>query len=286
MSDETVMNDAAAPSSGGGPPRDDRRRLRLLVRLLLYSLLILIVLRVFVLEPYGIPFDSPSMEPTVLPGDVMLVNKLPYVIRSLRYIPFTRIRIPFLEFDGIGSLERGDVVVFDDPSVPRSSGTLEQYVKRCVAIPGDTVQLIDGRIRVNGVEVPPPGSRQSRRAPFDTGRAWRPLRNGAPVVVPYQGMVIPMDSISQYRWRPFIEFEGVSVEYRNRIVFLGGLPAVEYIVRRDYFFALGDNSSNSRDSRVFGVIPREHLIGRAWRIYWSRDRDGNVRWDRIGHGVE
>lgn len=280
------MNDAAAPSSGEMPPRDDRRRLRLMVRLLVYALLVLMVVRVFILEPYGIPFDSPSMEPTVLPGDVLLVNKLPYVIRSIRYVPFTRIRIPYLEFDGFGTLERGDVVVFDDPTIPRSVGTLEQYVKRCVAIPGDTVQLIEGRVHVNGVEVPSADTHEARRTPFDTGRAWRPLRKGEPVIVPHRGMVIPMDSVSQYRWRPLIESEGVSVEYKNRIVFLGGLPAVEYIVRRDYFFALGDNSSNSRDSRAFGVIPREYLIGRAWRIYWSRDRDGNVRWDRIGNGVE
>lgn len=286
MMDQSIRNDESAPIPGGEPPRDDRRRLRLLVRFLLISLAFLVVIRVFILEPYGIPFDSPSMEPTVLPGDVMLVNKLPYVIRSLRYIPFTRIAIPYLEIDGFGRLERGDVVVFDTPSKSRSPEAIEQYVKRCVAVPGDTVQLVGGRIFVNGTEVPPITSPELRRIPFDTGRAWRPLRAGLPTAVPFSGMKISMDSLAQYRWRPFIESEGASLAYRNRIVFIDGLPAVEYIVRNDYFFALGDNSANSRDSRAFGPVPCRNLIGRAWRIYWSRDRRGNVRWDRLGNKVD
>lgn len=287
MIDETRPEGMAPPvSADKTDPPDERRPLRLLVRWLLISLALLVLVRVFVLEPYGIPFDSPSMEPTILPGDVMLVDKLPYIIRSLRYIPFTRIPIPYLEFGGFGTLRRGDVVIFDYPTSSRAAGSIEQYVKRCVAIGGDTVRLREGRILVNGVEAPAPIAGQHRRFPLDTARAWPPLRDGRHLIVPYRGMVIRMDSVAQARWRPLIESEGVSVEYKNHIVFLGGLPAVEYVVRRDYFFALGDNSSNSRDSRVFGFIPYDHLVGRAWRLYWSRDQDGNVRWKRIGKLVE
>jgi signal peptidase I len=83
-------------------------------------------------------------------------------------------------------------------------------------------------------------------------------------------------------WRNLIEGEGVSVEYRNRIVLLGGLPATHYTFKRDYFLALGDNSGNSYDSRIFGFIPYNNLIGEAAIIYWSREPDGGIRWGRIG----
>lgn len=264
---------------------DDRRRLRRVVRVLLISMGVLFMVRVFVLEPYGIPLDTPSMAPTVLPGDVMLVNKLPYVVRSLRYIPFTHISIPYMEFDGFGELERGDVVVFDYPMHLPAAGGGEQYVKRCVAVAGDTVQLLEGRIRVNGREVPSAATEPGgRRAPIDSTRAYEPLRYGNSVVIPYRGMSIRMDSVTQRRWRGLIEGEGLTLSYRNRIVFIGGLPATVYTVRHNYFFALGDNSRNSRDSRYFGFVPYENLVGRAWLIYWSRDDDG-VRWNRILHGV-
>ncbi len=269
-----------------GLPTDDRRRLRMVVRVLLISMGILFLVRVFILEPYGIPLDTPSMSPTVLPGDVMLVNKLPYVIRSLRYIPFTHIPIPYMEFDGFGELEREDVIVFDYPTHLPVAGGGEQYVKRCAAVAGDTVQLLEGRIWVNGREVPPVSTEPSgRRARIDSTRAYEPLRDGRPVVVPYRGMSIQMDSVTQLRWRGLIEGEGHSVAYRNRIVFIGGLPATAYSVRHNYFFALGDNSRNSRDSRYFGFVPYENLVGRAWLIYWSRDKDGGVRWDRLLRGV-
>jgi len=282
MSIATPPIDSKPAQAPEETPPDERRRLRLLVRALLASLALLLIVRVFVFEPYGISFDSPSMEPTILPGDVVLVDKLPYIIRSLRYIPFTRVPIPYVEFRGLGSLDRGDVVVFDYPTASRAAGPIEQYVKRCVAVAGDTVNMADGRIVVNGVEVAPVPGDGPRRARFDTARSWGPLRGGEPLIVPYRGMMIPMDSLSQARWGPLIESEGVSVAYRNRIVFLGGLPAVTYEVRRDYFFALGDNSSNSRDSRVFGFVPYDNLVGRAWRLYWSRDSEGSIRWSRIG----
>jgi signal peptidase I len=287
---------APASTSSGAPDRSQEdaaeertnRRLRLLVRILFVTAIILILVRVFVLEPYGIP--TGSMRPTIVEGDVLLVSKLPYVIRSLRTIPFTQISIPYIELPGIGSLERGDVIVFDQP--PQEDRAAEEgthYVKRCVAIGGDTVQLVEGRVRVNGVEVPPVPDpdepERKRRAPIARSSTFDLLRTGNPIIVPYKGFEVPMDSVTARYWGPWIESEGVLVEYRNRIVFLDGLPATRYVFRHDYFFALGDNSSVSRDSRYFGFVPYEHLIGRAWLIYWSRDPDGDVRMERIGKVV-
>jgi signal peptidase I len=264
----------------------ERRTLRLLVRWMLIAFVVLALVRIFIFEPYSIP--SGSMTPTIIEGDVLLVNKLPYRIRSLRYLPFTNIPIPSLEFEGLGELERGDIVVFKLPEYIRPEASQQgEYVKRCVALAGDTISLVEGRIRVNGIEVPPatiePDSADyHRRSPINRNRAFELLRPGGRVMVPYRGYTIPMDSISAHRWRSLVESEGVSVEYRNRIVFLGGLPATQYTFQRDYFFAMGDNSSNSFDSRIFGFVPYANLIGQPLLIYWSRDPDTGVRWERIG----
>lgn len=274
----------------------DHHRLRRLVRTTLLLLLGLTITRVLILEPYAIP--TGSMRPTILEGDVMIVNKLPYVIRSLRNIPFTNIAIPHLTLPGLGTLERGDVVVFDFPSESGDAiGRGEQFVKRCVATAGDTVQLVNGRIRVNGIEVPAygPGTQPgngttpgdepqtiTRRAAIDQRRAFVLLRFGGALTVPYTGHTIALDSITAARWSNLIRGEGATVEYRNRIVFIDGLPATYYTFRRDYFFALGDNSADSHDSRYFGFVPTANLIGQAWMIYWSRDSVEGIRWNRFG----
>jgi signal peptidase I len=280
------------PPRGHDPTGDveEQKGLRFLLRVLLVTAIILVLVRVFVLEPYGIP--TGSMRPTIIEGDVLLVSKLPYTIRSLRTIPFTDIPIPYLELPGLGELERGDVVVFDYPTPSELEPDEEtQFVKRTVAIAGDTIHLVEGRIRVNGhEEMPvydPEEPRRKRRSPVDRSKVIPILRTGEPVVVPFEGYEIAIDSMSIELWRPWIASEGVSIEFRNRIVFLDGLPATFYTFRRNYFFALGDNSPVSRDSRYFGFIPYERLVGQAWLIYWSRDPDtGDIRWSRIGTGVE
>lgn len=276
---------AGVTEQGKNPP--DRPGLRALVRVMMITVVLLAVVRIFVFEPYRIP--TGSMRPTILEGDVLLVNKLPYTIRSLRFIPFTHYPLPYVEFPGFGRLERGDVVVFDFPGPhdPTASES-EHYVKRCVAVRGDSVQLIDGLVYVNSREVPrAPGDAglEGHRVPIGQARAFELLRYRGRIVVPYRGYRVPLDSSSAARWRSLIEGEGVSVAYRNRIVFLGGLPATGYTFRHDYFFALGDNSGDSYDSRFFGFVPYDNLIGQALIIYWSRELDGKIRWNRIGRCI-
>lgn len=271
--------------AGAAREERDRRRLRLLVRVMMIGVVVLAIVRIFILEPYRIP--TGSMRPTILDGDVILVNKLPYTIRSLRTLPFTHLMIPYVEFRGIDRLRRGDVVMFDFPGPyyqPQATEA-EHYVKRCVAVAGDVVQIVGGRVYVNNREVPPvPGSvtREGHRVPMLQERAFELFRYGGKITVPFEGFEIELDSTTAERWRPLIEGEGVSVAYRNRIVFLGGLPATRYTFRRSYFFALGDNSSNSYDSRFFGFVPFDNLIGKGLLVYWSRTPDGDTRLDRIG----
>ncbi|HVZ41669.1 MAG TPA: signal peptidase I [Candidatus Kapabacteria bacterium] len=286
--------DSASPATGAGERSaagsngnaENNRRLRRLLRSMLITGSLLLLLRLFVLEPFGIP--TSSMRPTILDGDVVLVNKLPYRISTPHEIPFTSVELPHIDLPGTGSLQRGDVVVFDYPDFGGNDpGEGSRYVKRVVALRGDTVQLVDERIAVNGIEVPPvydpdDDRPDRRRSPIAGNRALPLLGDGRPVIVPYAGLDIAMDSLAAMRWRPWIEGEGVSVAYNNRMVLLGGLPATHYVFKRDYFFALGDNSVVSRDSRIFGFVPYDNLIGRVWLIYWSSDPDGGVRWSRMG----
>lgn len=235
------------------------------------------------------------MKTTILEGDVILVNKLSYMIRSPRTIPFTTISIPYFEFGGFGTLERGDVVVFDPPIT--TTAAQQRYVKRCVAIAGDTVQLYDGRFLVNGIELPPSpydplfdmldgDTSVGRRIPVSNLRAHPIFRTQQPIMLPHEGYEISIDSSNITQWESLIQAEGVSVEFRNSIVFLAGLPATRYTFRHDYFLALGDNSGDSYDSRFFGPVPYDNLIGQAWFIYWSRSPEGEMRWGRMGMCVD
>ena len=92
----------------------------------------------------------------------------------------------------------------------------------------------------------------------------------------------------------FVTKEGSKIEMRDKKVFVDGneLANSEYIVKRDYYFMMGDNRNNSLDSRFWGFVPRENIIGKPWLVYWSWDADipifkffelvSTIRWDRIG----
>jgi signal peptidase I len=150
--------------------------------------------------------------------------------------------------------------------------------------------MIGGRIWVNGAELPPIGDAEGavlrRRATIDQRRAHPALRFGAALTVPYVGYRLRLDSATAIRWGSLIQEEGSTIEFSNRIVFVDGLPATYYTFRRDYFFALGDNSPNSLDSRYFGFVPVDNLVGQATIIYWSREPGGRIRWERIGRVIE
>jgi len=257
------------------PTEETRLLLRFTLRAALALLIALLFFRTFIAVPYGIP--SRSMAPTIVPGDVLLVNKLPYYIRTPVHIPFTGIEIPYLEIPGTGNLDYGEVVVFSSPEPGRSGGSSE-LVKRVVALPGDAVQLTDSGLNVRRRD----GSRYHYRGELPTQIA-PVLQGGRGVIVPREGQILRLNGRTAARWSRVLRREGVEVDYRNNIVFLNGEPATRYRFRRDYFMALGDNRSGSRDSRSFGFIPHNALIGEATFILWSRDpQTGDVRWERVG----
>jgi len=190
-------------------------------------LIIVLVLRSFVLEPFRIP--SGSMMPTLLVGDFIVVSKFSYGIR----LPVTRTRvIP------TGSPRRGDVAVFRYPENPR-----EDYIKRVVGLPGDRVAFYNKRLFINDVAV------EQRELAIYDGVGSGDVMTGATLAEETLG--------------------GVSHE----ILIWPNRPSVEgeILVPEGHYFVLGDNRDNSNDSRYWGFVPQENLVGKAVMIWMHWD---------------
>ncbi len=272
------------------------------VKILSITMLAALVLKAFVIDAYRIP--STSMENTLQIGDFLLVNKLAYGLRSPRHVPFTAMTIPSFALP-YHKVRRGDVVVFEFPGNRDEVRPAEavNYIKRCIGLPGDTVEIRAGRVIVNGAELQFPLSGRQPESPtntasrrsekiFPAGSNYTDVNYG-PVIVPKRGDSIALDVNTINRWRVLIAREGHTVGMLpGGAVALDGSAAREYCIRDDYYFVLGDNRDNSMDSRFWGFVPDDHLIGEAICIYWSWDSElsvqsfterlSTIRWKRIG----
>src|SRR5699024_2610574 len=155
----------------------------------------------------------------------------------------------------LGEPERGDVMVFrypDDPTV--------DYIKRVIGLPGDTIAYHDNQLYVNGEPVPV-----------------------APVGL-YTGDGAPL----QYMTR--LEAEQLPGGVEHPILDVLGRPGPQQqpiTVPPHHYFVMGDNRDNSADSRVWGFVPEENLIGEAFMIWLSIDFDDlDIRWSRIGNSID
>jgi len=260
-----------------------------------------LLLKVFVVEAFRIP--SASMEGTLLEGDFLFVNKFIYGIKSPKYVPFTNVRIPYFRLPPFRHPTPGDVIVFEYPGdrddvKPRE---VVNYIKRCIATGGDTVDVVNKVVYVNGQRVADP--EHVRLVPLSLGPRGTPnpriFPNGSafnednygPIRVPKEGDLIALNPENIDGWETFIEREGHEVTRRGSEIVIDGKPASSYRVQRNYLFMMGDNRDNSLDSRFWGFLPEENIIGQALIIYWSWNQDlplatadkfRSVRWARVG----
>ena len=269
---------------------------------ILVTLLAALLLKLFVIEAYRIP--STSMENTLQVGDFLLVNKLAYSLHTPRRIPFTATSLSSFTLPLFRSVHRGDVVVFEFPGNRYEVKPSESvnYIKRCIGLPGDTVEIRQGKVLVNGIETSFPlhgistahtTEKSFRRAAemFPAGSEFSDINYG-PVVVPKQGDILKISPATFSLWQVFIEREGHSIQLSDDTILIDGTVTSLYHVQQNYYFVLGDNRDNSMDSRYWGFVPHDHLIGEALIIYWSWDPEtpvyslsekySTIRWKRIG----
>jgi len=228
------------------------------IRTVVYAVLIALVVRTFLFEPFNIP--SGSMIPTLLVGDYLFVSKYSYGY-SRHSFPFS-----FPPYSGrvlSGEPERGDVAVF---KLPTDNST--DYIKRIVGLPGDSIQVQDGILQINGEAV------KRERVAAKAGDA-----GGS-------GGIIYVETLPS----------GISHRIRESgdAEFGDNTPVFE--VPAGAYFVMGDNRDNSQDSRFIGPVPAENLVGRAEFLFFSTDGSAAlwevwkwplaVRWSRLFERVE
>jgi signal peptidase I len=269
----------------------------------LFVVVSFLVLNSFVLASFEVP--TGSMENEIMAGDFLFVNKFLYGGTSPRTIPFTNFRLPWFRLPAFRDVERGDVIVFEFPGQREETHPEEFqfYLKRAMALSGDTIQVVNRVVYINGKRAPIP-----RNMKFNSPARWangqpdvRIFPRGTPfnedywgpVIVPKKGDVIPLTIESYDRWRVFIGREGhrARVDDNGRIL-VDGVPTDRYTVEQNYIFGMGDNRDNSLDSRFWGFIPQENIVGTPMVVYWSWDPDialarivdklASIRLTRIG----
>ena len=239
------------------------------------AVLIYAVIRTFLIEAFKIP--SGSMIPTLLVGDWLFVNKAVYGPT----VPFTDIHLP-----GYSEPHHGDVVVFVSPyqadEAARGADPTPTLVKRLIGMPGDTVYMRQGLVYVNGI---------AQRQGFGTGGyADDPAQS------------TPGETSSLFDWQKRIALENTR---------FGSAPAQPthdnwgpLLIPPAHYFMMGDNRYCSKDSRYWGVVPRDNIRGRPLFVYYSyrpgpgglNDCDGrtsdralpfitDIRWSRLFHVI-
>ena len=210
-------------------------------------ILIVFVLRSFVAEPFKIP--SGSMIPTLLVGDLILVNKSTYGVR----LPIINTKIL-----NVGDPQRGDVMVFRYPKNPA-----QKYIKRVVGLPGDVISYQNKRLTINGQAV----AVQSQGEYFDSDR------------VTYSEKFSEKLGKTEHlllndRERPaYINAES----FPDKSACNYGSSGVVCKVPAGHYFMMGDNRDNSADSRYWGFVPEQNIVGKAFFVWMNF---GNLK--RIG----
>jgi signal peptidase I len=223
-----------------------------------------------------------SMENTVMTGDFLFVNKFLYGPTTPQLIPFLNIPLPFYKFPGIKDPEKGDVIVFIYPGDRDEVKPTEfvYYLKRCVATAGDSLILSNKKLFVNGKEIAlAPNGRYDRNLPIYPGDRQRTFPVGSnfsrdnygPIRIPKKGDILNLNPQNIRQWDVFITREGHEVTSSSSSVYIDGKEVTEYKVQRDYCFALGDNRDNSLDSRYWGFVPYDNVVGTPIVVYWSWD---------------
>lgn len=224
------------------------------VQIILIIFIVASLLKLFVIETLKI--QSQSMAETLLPGDFVLVNKLFYDLKIPYGLPFLSSEFDQLVLFNLNDPKKGDIVAFYFNEYSNDNSKTYTLVKRCVALPGDSVYYKDKKI-----------------------------------LLPKKGDVISISSVKQDELLlKMIKNDGGNIEIINDTnVVINKNLSKQYKFKNDFYFFVGDNSLRSYDSRNFGPIPRKDIVGKVVLIYWSLNIDkmaknifSKIRWNRLG----
>lgn len=347
---------------------------------ILFAVVAATLIRWLIMEAYTIP--TPSMENSLLVGDFLFVSKFHYGTRTPKtplQIPLTHqkiwfteipsyvewIQLPQYRLPGISSIKQGDVVVFNVPGMLENNWGLPQsqwkkypvdlktnYIKRCIALPGDVLEIKNRQVIVNGqVMENPPHAQYSyivtskdqinkrnldnldltpdedyfflgrpeadkvyykmhlttelvaklKALPYITsveldqnagGNAFphSPLYsswtgdNFGKLTIPKEGWTIQVnDSTLALYGTTITDYDhNKDAKVTEGKLFIDGKEVTSYTFNQNYYFMMGDNRHNSHDSRYWGFVPEDHVVGKGFFIWLSIDRgQGGIRWNRF-----
>lgn len=250
-----------------------------------------LLMRVCVFDYFTIPTNS--MYPTLKPGDKVLVNKLLMGARIYKSFDFSTKgqELESFRMKGIRTVQHNDIVVFNIPiHDDRISFIINNNMcKRVVALPGDSLSIVDGYYRNNnykdslGLEfmqkklIQTPDSMISRMGvvldayPFDEKVGWK-IKNFGPMYIPRKDDVINLAPNEAVIYRRILEWElgkEITWDWQRNEVYADGKPTKRHIFKHNYYFCAGDNAPDSNDSRYWGLVPEEYIIGIVAKVIHS-----------------
>lgn len=316
----------------------------------LIALIVIILLRIFAFQFYVMP-DS-KMEATLFTGDYVIINKLAYGARLT--LPFINdsgnTKFKYLRFPGYSNISRNALVLFNYPfesGVPVNEKTTNLI--RCVAIPCDTLNIVDKKVFVNGTCVDLQNNNKYRYRIFakkelakkffqnyliDEGGGidssmvydffitketaeqiskdsaikninlikltknaesmlffpqsenynWN-LDYFGPIIVPAKDSTVDINYKNIQIYKKIIEtYENNKLEIKTQNIFINGIESNKYTFKMNYYFMLDDNRDNGKDSRYWGFVPENHIIGKASFVLFSignKNSEKSFHWNRI-----
>ncbi len=277
-----------------------------LLKILVLVLFLALILKAFVVDAFQIP--TGSMKNTLLEGDFLLVNKSAYSISTPHQIPFLGKRLSRTELISTGKPEFNDVVAFEIPADYYDPDS-EEYsilIKRIIGLPGDTIEIKDQTLYINHKKYRTPSYikinlnetpiENINKELFPYNNKWS-LENYGPIIVPKKGMKVELNPKNILQWQNAIntDYGKKVISVEGTVINLNNQAIREYVFEKDYYFVLGDNRKNSIDSRYFGYIPEEWIIGKAFMIYWSKipvqssgisDYFSSIRFSRLMQSID
>ncbi len=344
-----------------------KSRTREWIDAILFAVIAATIIRTFFIEAFTIP--TPSMEKSLLVGDFLFVSKVSYgprtpitplsfpfahqempIIGGKSYLEI--LQLPYYRLPGFGNIKHNDIVVFNYPMEDdRPIDKQTHYIKRCIALPGDTINIVNREVFLNNEVSPVPGHSQffyqvktngsqlnpntlkqmnitdggpvssegeyrfaltpetvdKMKAmtsvtsvepliepkgyfadyifPYDSRHPWN-VDNFGPLYVPKKGATITLTEENYPIYERVIRmYEHNEIETRGDKIYINGAEATTYTFTMDYYFMMGDYRHNSADSRFWGFVPEDHIVGKAVFIWMSFDSNGSflskIRWNRL-----